>query len=173
VAFSDLNLIHNPATGTIPPATWGDQIRANFVALGARPACSVSNSAVQAVTTGGTGEVLTANTEAYDTDSMHSMSVATSRITFNTAGLYLVIATVQFANNTTGNRSVSFKIDGTTDIERMFVPACQGANSTVLTATYLAPFSAAQYAECRAVHSVGSDLNVTLLEFAAVLQNFA
>jgi hypothetical protein len=173
VAFSDLNLIHNPATGTIPPATWGDQIRANFVALGAKPACSVYNSAVQAVTTGGTGEVLTANSEAYDSDSMHSTSVATSRITFNTAGLYLVCATVQFAFNTTGNRGLSFKVDGTTNVERMLVPACQGANSTVLTATYFGPFAAAEFIEARAVHTVGSDLNVTLLEFSAVLQNFA
>jgi len=32
MAYVDLNTIHNPATGTIPPATWGDQIRDNFVA---------------------------------------------------------------------------------------------------------------------------------------------
>jgi hypothetical protein len=171
VAFSDLNLIHNPATGTVPPATWGDQIRDNFVALGAKPACSVYASAAQAVTTGGTGEVLTANTERYDTDSMHTGSG--SRITFNTAGSYLVIATAQFANNTTGNRSLSFRLNDTTNVERMLVPACQGANSTVLTATYFGPFAAAEFIEARAVHTVGSDLNVTLLEFSAVLQNFA
>ncbi len=32
MAYVDLNTIHNPATGTIPPATWGDQIRDNFEA---------------------------------------------------------------------------------------------------------------------------------------------
>ena len=29
MAYSDLNGIHNPATGTSPPATWGDQVRDN------------------------------------------------------------------------------------------------------------------------------------------------
>lgn len=29
MAYADLNSIHNPATGTSPPATWGDQVRDN------------------------------------------------------------------------------------------------------------------------------------------------
>jgi hypothetical protein len=33
VAWQDLNSIHNPATGTSPPASWGDQVRDNFEAL--------------------------------------------------------------------------------------------------------------------------------------------
>jgi hypothetical protein len=32
MAYVDLNTIHNPATGGVPPATWGDQIRDNFEA---------------------------------------------------------------------------------------------------------------------------------------------
>ncbi len=32
MAYVDLNTIHNPDTGTVPPHTWGDQIRDNFVA---------------------------------------------------------------------------------------------------------------------------------------------
>lgn len=30
MAYADLNTIHNPATGTSPPASWGDQVRDNF-----------------------------------------------------------------------------------------------------------------------------------------------
>lgn len=36
MAYVDLNTIHNPATGTAPPATWGDQVRDNFETLNAR-----------------------------------------------------------------------------------------------------------------------------------------
>lgn len=31
MAYADLNTIHNPSTGVAPPATWGDQVRDNFV----------------------------------------------------------------------------------------------------------------------------------------------
>lgn len=30
MAYADLNTIHNPSTGTSPPASWGDQVRDNF-----------------------------------------------------------------------------------------------------------------------------------------------
>lgn len=30
MAYVDLNTIHNPATGTSPPASWGDAVRDNF-----------------------------------------------------------------------------------------------------------------------------------------------
>ena len=31
MAYADLNTLHNPSTGTAPPASWGDQVRDNFV----------------------------------------------------------------------------------------------------------------------------------------------
>ncbi len=171
-AVIDLNSLHNPSTGTIPPASWGDAIRDNFQTLATRPAASVSSAIAQAVTTGGTGEQLACATEAYDTDGMHSNVTNNTRLTIVTAGLWLFTATALFANDTTGNRGLSFRIDDTTNTERMLVPASGGANSTVLTATMFAVFTAGQWVEVRATHSKGSDLNVTCTEFSAVLLNF-
>jgi hypothetical protein len=47
VAFVDLNSIHNPVTGSVAPATWGDGVRDNFVDLDARtaPTTTATNTA--------------------------------------------------------------------------------------------------------------------------------
>jgi hypothetical protein len=169
-SITDLNTIHNPASGTIPPASWGDAIRDNFQTLAAGPACSVKASVAQAVTTGATGEALTADTENYDTDTMHSGTQA--RITATTGGLYLATATIQFANDTDGNRGISFRIDGSTILESGFVPASTGTNSTVLSTSRFLVLTAGQYVETRAVHNAGADLDVQLLDFSMVLLNY-
>lgn len=53
------------------------------------PACRVFHNANQSIASGTETTVLY-NTEIYDTDNMHSTAANTSRITINTAGLYLV-----------------------------------------------------------------------------------
>jgi hypothetical protein len=63
------------------------------------PACRVFNNANLPVVNN-TNTALTFNSERYDTDSMHSTSSATERITFNTAGLYIIHASVQFSSDT-------------------------------------------------------------------------
>jgi hypothetical protein len=170
VSIVDMNAIHDPSTGTIPPASWGDAIWTNIQTLATRPAASVKASVAQAVTTGATGEALLADVENYDSDTMHSGTQA--RLTATTGGLWLATATIQFANNTTGNRGISFRIDGSTILESGFVPASGGTNSTVLSTSRFLALTAAQYVETRAVHNSGSDLDVTLLDFSMVLLNF-
>lgn len=168
----DLNTILNPAAGVVASAAWGDAIRDNFQVLSVRPAASVHASSAQAVTTGATGEVLACAAEDYDSDGMHSTVTNNSRLTIKTAGLWLFTSTVLFASDTTGNRGVSFRIDDTSNTERMLVPCAGGSNSTVLTATMVAVFDVNQFVETRAIHTKGSDLNVTCTEFSAVLLNF-
>jgi hypothetical protein len=50
MAWADLNTIHNPATGTFPPATWGDQVRDNFQFLAGIAAATVLTSQTTAGT---------------------------------------------------------------------------------------------------------------------------
>ncbi len=59
------------------------------------PACRVSNSANISIPHV-TQTLATYDTENMDTDNMHSTSVNTGRITFNTAGIYLVQFTSRF-----------------------------------------------------------------------------
>jgi len=82
------------------------------------PRCRLTNSANISITTSGTAQALTFDTETYDVNGMHSTSVNTSRITVPSdgAGTYHITASVRFANNATGFREIQFRINGTTTI---------------------------------------------------------
>lgn len=166
--YVDLNTIHNPATGTFAPATWGDQIRDNLEFLIDPPACSIFESTAQSVADN-TSTALTSNEENFDNDAMHSNVTNTSRITCNTAGRYQLIGTVVFAANATGIRQVTFRLDGTTTL----VPNVQvqavssGGSSTAITLVGNVTLTAGQYVECMARQTSGGALNCTLAEFSA------
>jgi hypothetical protein len=68
----------------------------NFL-LTTYPRCHVYNAAGQSIPDSATYNLMLWDAEVYDTDSMHSTSVNTSRITFTTAGLYDIDAMVCFA----------------------------------------------------------------------------
>jgi hypothetical protein len=50
MAWADLNSLHNPATGTSPPATWGDQVRDNFQFLAGTDGATVATSETETST---------------------------------------------------------------------------------------------------------------------------
>jgi len=164
----DLNSIHNPATGTIAPAAWGDGVRDWTEFLVDPPACSIFESTAQSVADN-TNTALTSNEENFDNDAMHSTVSNTSRITATTAGRYLLLGTVVFAANATGVRQVTFRVDGTTTL----VPNVQvqavtsGGSSTALTLMGFVTLTAGQYVELMARHTAGAALNCTMSEFGA------
>ena len=63
--------------------------------------CLLTNTTTQTISNT-TFEVLTYNSEAYDTDSYHSTSTNTSRITIPSAGKYLVFANIMWAASNAG-----------------------------------------------------------------------
>lgn len=85
--------------GEYPTAAQLNQdLRDNVSFLANPPACRVYNNAN--ISIGDASQTaLTFNSERYDTDSMHSTSSLTGRITFNTAGLYLVTFSGAFASS--------------------------------------------------------------------------
>lgn len=126
---------------------------------GVIPACRVYNNANISVGSGFTA--LTFNTERFDTDTMHSTSVNTGRITFTTAGVYQVTGHVEFAASAGGTvRAVEIRVDGSTVIAQVNGPGL-GASATVnLTVTAMYAFTAAQYVELLAYQDTGGSLNV-------------
>jgi hypothetical protein len=170
VPYVDPNTVHNPSTGAVIPAAWGDTVRDDLEFLIDPPACSVYNSTVQAVTTGLTGEELTANSENYDNDSMHSTVSATSRITFQTAGRYFISARVQYATGAGDRRLTQFLFNGATSVNADQRSPTGGAYSTIVSTdcTYVA--TAGEYVEVHVAQDSGGDLDVTLLEFVAIFQ---
>lgn len=170
MAYGDLNTIHNPATGTVAPAAWGDQARDNDEFLIDPPTCSVFDTSSPSLTHD-TVTVLNANSENYDNNAMHSTVSNTSRITFQTAGRYLLTAVLVFAANNSGNRGFNFRINGTTTLNMTLHPASSsGALTTNQSGarTYVA--SAGDYAEVTAYQSSGAGLVCELREFVAVFQ---
>jgi hypothetical protein len=165
--YVDLNTIHNPATATIAPASWGDQTRDNFEFLVDPPACSVFNNAAQSVAVG--SAVLTANSENYDNNGMHSTVTNTSRITATTAGRYLVIATIECAASATGERDASLRVNGTTVFQSMRVGAA-ATGLTVRTVSRTLVLAVNDYVEVLLGQNSGGNLNVFLREFAATFQ---
>lgn len=155
------------STGDILTAADMTQARDNDEFLIDPPTCSVYNNAAVSTTTA----VLTtmaANSENFDNDSMHSTVTNNSRITFTTAGRYLVMACVVWDANTTGERLVDFLVDGTTQYVGIAVSAnTSGSQNTGLTASRMIVATAGQYVECRTRQRSGGNLNAQLYEFAA------
>lgn len=166
MALVDIATIQTIATGQPFLAATLQQIRDNDEFFAEPPSCSVYASSAQTVGNS-SPTALTANSENFDNDSMHSTASNTSRVTVQTAGRYLVYATVQFAADGDGVRNVRFRIDGTTSYECIQVPAVSTVNSIVVTAIRSFVLSASQYVECIGFHTAGNNLGVTLLEFGA------
>lgn len=164
MSYTDPNTVHNPATGTVAPAAWGDVVRDDLEFLIDPPACSVSNSSSQSIASG-SSVVLNANTEAFDNDAMHSTVTNNSRVTAQTAGRYLLVSTVQFAANGTGRRGVNFLVNGTTNFSAAFA-APLAANAIIVPGIRLVTLAATDYVEARAFQDSGGALNVDLIEFA-------
>lgn len=139
----------------VTTTTMNNEWGGNVSFLANPPACRVFNSAVIGLTSG-TPAALTFDSERYDTDgTMHSTASLTGRITFNTAGLYLVIADVSFTSNATGVRAVDLRVNGATFISSVLVPAASGDSTRIVNSTVW-KFAAADYVEVMAYQNSGT-----------------
>ena len=169
--YVDPQTIDNPTTGQPIPAAWGDAVRDALEFFAEPPQCSVSGSAVSS--TSGNETILTAGSEAYDTDTMHSTASNTSRITCNTAGKFLFWRSVSFAANGTGYRRINYKLNGGSAVTILTVDAVAtaGVPNTVLSFTFSVPLAVNDYVEISAHQLSGGPLDITLREFGAVWQS--
>jgi hypothetical protein len=151
----------------VTAANMNTHVRDNMSFLGSPPACSVQAAVSQSVPTS-THTSLIAPTENFDTDAMHSTVTNTSRITFTTAGRYLVSATLVFGSNVTGIRILSFFVDATTRYEMVAVAANTGGNTT-LSGSRAFSFTAGQFVEVQGFQSSGGNIDLALNDFTAVL----
>jgi hypothetical protein len=99
----DLNTIHNPSVGSIPPATWGDHIRDTLEFLKSPPRVKVKRSSTQSIPSG-TETAVAWNAEDYDSELMHDNASNPSRLVCRTAGTYAIWAAPEFSANGTGVR---------------------------------------------------------------------
>lgn len=110
----------------------------------------------------GSETILTLNAEHFDSDSMHSTSVSTGRLTAATAGLYAVTLSVFFTGATTGYRNcriwkngvgVTLEAEATND-------SPSSTTNTALLCQKLIELDVGEYVEASVLHTRGSNLNV-------------
>jgi len=165
--YVDPNTVHNPATGTVAPASWGDTIRDDLEFFIDPPACSVKHSTTQSIATA-TAVALACDTEDFDNNAMHSNVTNNSRITIVTAGRYEFATTLRYAFNATGSRLARFQVNGGTVYEVMFVAASTATNdTTVVGGTKKLTLVAGDYVQTIGFQTSGGNLNVEVLEFSA------
>jgi hypothetical protein len=126
------------------------------------PAARVYNSTTISHATSGTAQTLTFDSERFDTDSIHSTSSNTSRLTCNTAGVYLISGCVQFAFHATGRRQLAIALNGPTLIALRTQPAVTtDSGVTVVTIQTVYKLAATDYVELVANQTSGAALNMS------------
>jgi hypothetical protein len=164
VPFTDPQTGHNPATGSVAPASWGDDVRNGLVYLATdRPRCRVYNSANFSVPNT-TPTAITFDSERFDTGGMHSTSSNTSRITVPSGegGVYLVGGHVRFAANATGVRAAEIMLNGATIIAMQQVDI-DSAVPHIFSIATLYTLAAADYVELFCVQTSGAALNAEVI----------
>ena len=141
------------ADGSATTPARSDHVHKNMD-IGAR----VNNSALQTISNN-TLTVVTFDEERYDTDTIHSTSSNTGRLTATTAGKYVITAHAIFASNTTGRRFLSIRLNGTTSIAEAEWDTNQGDQTRMNLAT-IYELSATDYVEMLVFQTSGGNLDV-------------
>lgn len=134
---TDPQTIHNPAVGTIAPATWGDSVRDGIWSLANPARVRTDRNATQSIANN-TITALTWNEEVYDSHGMHDNATNTHRLTVPTGwdGLWHVELSLEFAANATGFRGIHIKhsTSGGTEtvIAKAYMPLTGAAVAAIL-----------------------------------------
>lgn len=150
----------NFTTGAVVVEADLDALSNDLTFLHEAPSCRVYNSGAISVANN-TLVALTFDSERFDTDTNHSTVTNTGRITFTTAGKYLVGAHVKFATNATGRRLLRLRLNGSTILADVEIQAVTVASTaTKLHVSTLYNFAAADYVEVCVFQDSGSSLDV-------------
>lgn len=121
------------------------------------PSCRAFHSANQSIATATTTTVAL-NLEQYDTDTMHDLAVSNSRVTFTTAGKYIVTFNGVWNKHVTGDRMAQIRKNGT-DILAFESKRTGGSDLLVGHSLVVQDsFSAADYVEARVHQTSGAAL---------------
>jgi hypothetical protein len=152
-----------PATAvtltTIASADWNTHAD-DLTFLHQPPSCRVMRTATQAIGTSSDTAILFTG-ERWDTDNMHSILTNTSRITINTAGVYMVGGCIEFDNDAGGSfRQLSVRVNGSTHIVMTLDNSPDASIVSRQSVTTAYSFAATDYVELIARQDSGGNLNV-------------
>jgi hypothetical protein len=125
------------------------------------PRARVNHSTTQSLTSG-VDTALAMNSEAADSASMHDTATNNSRVTIPSgeSGWYLITISIEFAANPTGQRKLSARFDGATELGYDAKDA-SASGVTRLAVSVLVALNAGQYVEALASQNSGGALNVS------------
>jgi hypothetical protein len=147
-------------TGTTIASTWGNAVKAATDYLANPPACRLWHNAAQA-TTSGARLALAFNSEEFDTDGMHDTATNNSRITINTAGIYVVHGAVEWAaSNTTGVRQLEIRGNGSDATIYAIQSVDPAAAARQATISLIRKFAVGNYIQLTVFQSSGIGINI-------------
>lgn len=161
MAYADPNSIHNPSSGTSPPAAWGDVIRDDLEWLARnKPHCRVHRSSAVSIPTG-VGTTIVFDLERVDVGGMHSTVTNPSRITVPTGGdgWYAFGGSVEFVAGTTGVRQLQILYNGGTTLASHQTPQTTGVPCQLSIATRY-QLIAGDYLELMVIQTEGAGLTL-------------
>jgi hypothetical protein len=128
-----------------------------------------TTTATTFVTAVGQVVLFDAESASWDTDTMHSTSVSTGRVTFTTAGRYLLTVAVSFAGNVTGVREIQLRLNAATVYAGgtqlgIKIENAVSAGSHHMHLTYEGTFAATDYVEVFGRQTSGGNLATNLGE---------
>ena len=161
-AAADFAMNTHKITGVVDPAAAQDAATKKYVDdnLPAGPytqGCRIYNNAHFAVADATAWVTHPFNAEDYDTDTMHDLVTNNERITFTTAGKYLVVLQFKWDANVTGRRIIGIRDNNGTFItfSEQAIPGNFTFNMNVVT---LENFSAADWVEAICYQNSGGAL---------------
>jgi hypothetical protein len=158
--YIDPQTVHNPTTGTSPPASWGDTVRDDLQLFSTPPSVKAIRTAVQSLAHN-THTALAFNAaDQWDTDSFHSTTVNNTRITVPTGlgGIYHIAGAAIFGPGVTEIRNVRIQLNGATQIA--VIQQYQGGDFGV-TLSVLYKLAAGDYVELTCYQNSGAAINIT------------
>ena len=141
-------------------AKWNQDVVANTIALRVPPMCMATRNGTQSTPNTTFTAVEFNGPDRYDTDAMHDPASNNTRITFNTAGVYVVQGEMYWDANATGARLARIRLNGATTLNTSIVPNTGPSDgvATLVGCTY--EFAASDYIELLSYQSSGGALNM-------------
>lgn len=144
------------AAGDVATAAWADIMVNDVTFLHGPPACRLYNSTTQAIASGAV-HTISFDTERFDTDGMH-VSGSPTHITFNTAGKYLVGATISMHSSAATLINPTIRLNATSFIASAQIAPIASQNTEIAIGT-IYQFAAADFIELGVFHNAGVNVN--------------